>query len=276
MVLNNCRYGVLSSGSRTYFLHISPTRRDREQVLVADAGFIGQRNYLRAWAYFSHLACHDDELEISPRRLRSSWYDGTPEKRKDPDKDSKGSNKRRRDSGPSNPSATGSSGGNYGTGTVHASCIPSINYDDIVFGEPIGYGRNGSTYSATWNGETVAVKIFDLTKGSGWKDSLKEIQAYESLKGAWGVLIPTPKFLARACGCVFLGLQMAERPAPNTSSKQWDGVLRKLEEEYGFRHLDVDSYDRMGKFHNRMVLRDHDGHTRPIIIDLEQYEWLVK
>jgi hypothetical protein len=127
-------------------------------------------------------------------------------------------------------------------------------------------------FRATWNGETVALKLFDTHKNQGREAFQREMKAYQHLKAAWGRLIPTPKFCAEAFGIVYLGMQLAEPPPPSARIEDWDSVLLKLEEEYGFCHLDVGCRGRGWGLYNRMMLRDDTGELRPIVIDLEDYE----
>jgi hypothetical protein len=57
MDYNEKRFGALTSGARTYFIYISRKNGSQSQQLyISDAIFVGQENYLRAWAYVHHLS----------------------------------------------------------------------------------------------------------------------------------------------------------------------------------------------------------------------------
>jgi hypothetical protein len=56
MVDNERRYGALTSGTRTYFVYISGDSNS-SIVHISNAWFVGQVNYLRAWAYVYKLGC---------------------------------------------------------------------------------------------------------------------------------------------------------------------------------------------------------------------------
>jgi hypothetical protein len=52
-------------------------------------------------------------------------------------------------------------------------------------------------------------------------------------------------------------------------SASWRRVLRKLETDYNFRHLDVDEHDG-----NMLFIKNEDGGEQLVAIDLEWYEIL--
>jgi hypothetical protein len=56
MLDNKCPFGALTSGTRTYFVSISGN-----DVKISDAWFVGQQDYLRAWAYVHSLGCDPPE-----------------------------------------------------------------------------------------------------------------------------------------------------------------------------------------------------------------------
>lgn len=285
MILNHCRYGVLTSGSRTYFIHVqTETATKEEKVFISDAWFVGQENYLRAWAFLYDRACEDRGERLSPGILSETWLTSTPERanKRPPSPDGRNqANKRSR-----LPGFIGQRGGQgrgkrrslgRDRGLSHSQSIPRVSLNDFEVGRPIGYGRRGTVFSGTWNGEVVALKLFDSSKNNGWEAFMHEMEAYEhlgALGDAWGRLVPTPKFTAEAFGVSFLGMQMAESPSQSDCEEDWDDALFELEQTYGFRHLDVDGSDRGPDCRNRMILRDKTGCRRPIIIDLEEFEFV--
>ena len=116
------------------------------------------------------------------------------------------------------------------------------------------------------------MKVFDATKPFGKEAFEKEIKAYVHLEGAWGKLVPKPRFVSEAFGVMFLGMQMAQ-PAPQDACiNDWGMVLDELETKYKFRHLDVFTGERGSDWRNLMTVYDGKGKYHPIVIDLEDYE----
>jgi len=278
MILNNCRYGVLTCGSRTYFIHIQRRMENNEEsVQISDAWFVGEENYLRAWAFLYVSSKSDNQPRLDTGALSKDWLRFTPERAggKRRAEETAPATTRARSRQKTSRSRSPRPGQASAISRPLSASIPTACLRDFNVGSPIGYGRRGTTFSATWQGETVAVKLFDTHKNDGREAFMREIKAYEHLAEDWGRLVPTPKFTAEAFGVIFFGMQMAEHPPPSARIGDWNGVLRELEEKYGFRHLDVDGDERGPNLQNRMVLRDDDtGRTQPIIIDLEDYEWL--
>jgi hypothetical protein len=205
MILNSCRYGVLTCLSRTYFLHIRRLAAgNEEEVLISNAWFVGQENYLRAWAFFYASSESDNQTPLNQANLSEEWLQSTLEKiggkRPRPAETS---------TGPSRQQRTKTNRRRQ-NGRSHTTSVPTASLLYFKVGPPLGHGRRGTTFSATWKGEIVAVKVFDTHKKKGMEAFLREIKAYEHLKEAWGNLISTPKFTAEAFGVIFLGMQMAE------------------------------------------------------------------
>jgi hypothetical protein len=81
MVLNQCRYGALTSASRTYFIHIErDTTSGEERVLISDAWYVGQKDYLRAWAFVYAGSHMDKQPRLDRVYISDAWLQGTPEK----------------------------------------------------------------------------------------------------------------------------------------------------------------------------------------------------
>jgi hypothetical protein len=203
----------------------------------------------------------DQQPRLNRVYISDAWLQGTPERVR----------KRRR-----TDKTTGremSQSANVTNLPSFTAVVPTASLSDFQVGRPIGYGRRGTVFRATWNGETVALKLFDTHKNHGRQVFWREMKAYQHLKAAWGRLVPTPKFYAEAFGIIYLGMQMAEQPPSSARLEDWDSVLLQLEEEFGFIHLDVDCGDRGLGLYNRMMLRDDEtGELRPIVIDLEEYQ----
>ena len=284
MILNRCRYGMLTSATRTYFLQIKNID-DTDVVNISDAWFIGQPGYLRAISAMYNLSLNDNQPRLSTRRQRG-WKVSTP-----PSMNMARSRKRARDgddpgrpltrsatqqgrqraaSGDSENPATTSPMPSLGFGRIDV-----VDFEDIDIRDPIGYGKRGTSFSALWRKEVqVAVKVFDATKPGGQDAFEKEIKAYLHLEDVWGELVPQPHFVSFAYGAWFLGMQMARHPPKDACLEDWGEVLDTLEQEHKFRHLDVWMGDRGDDWRNLMVIQDQKGRDRPIVIDLEDYELL--
>jgi hypothetical protein len=146
-------------------------------------------------------------------------------------------------------------------------------YDPVEFkiGEVLGTGRNGDVFQSEFihtSGfkEEVAVKQFDLFKN--FDSHQREVEAYKYLKGAWGKLIPEPKFIgASRSGMVrFLGLQKGTSPEGDINA-ELNKVLATLRKEYNFTHLDS-SYGR-----NAIYVQGDNRNTRKLlVVNLEDWE----
>lgn len=97
---NFCRYGVLTSSTRTYFVHIEGTM-ENACACISDAYFPGQVNYLRAWAYVQSIGCQNNvNMKYAvPREgkfkwIRTSRNESTPSPKKAVG--ASGTNKRKR------------------------------------------------------------------------------------------------------------------------------------------------------------------------------------
>jgi hypothetical protein len=147
--------------------------------------------------------------------------------------------------------------------------IKFIKYHSLTNIKPLGWGRNGCTFKATWQGKRVAVKQFDLTKNALAYET--ELEAYNRLEKVWGHLVPTPLFLAESLsGNVrFLGMQLGRPPSDDDVNVEDDyqKVLRKLKEEYRFQQLDWSHCD------NCVYLDGDEGHPTLVVIDLEDVEF---
>jgi hypothetical protein len=204
VVLNEVRFGALTSASRTYFFRIEDDGKAvAGKVSVSDAFFVGEQNYLRAWAYCYSLSTRT----MRYKKVQVGWAAD------DPDyvhvTDDKGNN------GPTTGPMTrsrkrqiaGAPTGKKGS-IISLSVIPSVPFASLSFGKPLGYGRNGCVFRADWQGKTVAVKQFDLGRPGVFARFRKEISAYEMLKLAQGVLVPKALFLTQSMGIAYLGLEL--------------------------------------------------------------------
>jgi hypothetical protein len=129
--------------------------------------------------------------------------------------------------------------------------------------EVLGWGQNGCTFKANWDGSDVAVKQFDVTKNPGAYE--KELDAYGRLKDDWGLLVPKPLFRSASwSGNVrFLGMQRGRPLKDDDKVDSYDIVLSKLAKKYGFRQRDWSECDYC------IVVDDDNGSQRLLVIDLE-------
>jgi hypothetical protein len=297
MVDNTCRFGALTSGTRTYFIYISDddvnASDDNEyigkKVMITDAWFVGQHNYLRAWAYVHNLGCNATENDKwDPPEdwwIKSTTGVGSPKLWSDKKAEIPGEDgecdkpsftKKSRFNGPDN-----TEDGNNGTTTSSTSMnyshefsqeleqqLPYVSIDKIKIMDTIGYGRNGDCFRVNWNGQLYAMKQYDIVR-DGDLYFKKELLAYRKLKAAWGVLVPKPMFLSESVsgGRWFLGLQLGHKPTVvnDDTMKQFNNVLNRLEKEYGIRHNDAEG-------RNMLYITDADGVERIVAIDFEDWE----
>merc|ERR1712232_1088539 len=138
----------------------------------------------------------------------------------------------------------------------------------LRIGETLGSGCNGDVFEASFQGDSVAVKQFDLSKR--FDSYMNEVLAYKKLVTAWGKHVPKPLFVsASKSGNVrFLGMTKGRTPTEDDSDAS-DNYLPKvaiLERKFKFRHLDV--WSNGGNF----VL---DENSNVLVIDLEHWEEVV-
>jgi hypothetical protein len=267
-MLDNARcFGALTSGTRTYFVCISG-----DVVKISNAWFVGEKNYLRAWAYMHSLGCKPSEWKqpstwkkLSNENPTSSPPEGTQQ-----NQENQGTtNDIKPGKRASNKSPQGSS--NEQTADIASLALPNIPYNDIVIGDVIGDGRNGSCFKVVWNGQEFAMKQFDMGKG-GDTPYRREIAAYMRLRDAWGKLVPKPMFLSESpSGWVkFLGLQLGRMPNEFDDLGERYQILRSLKQEYGVRHNDAEG-------RNMIFIADSvTGVERMVAIDFEDWDDVPK
>jgi hypothetical protein len=146
------------------------------------------------------------------------------------------------------------------------SFVPFIDFSDIEVGDLLGTGRNGDVFETTCNGESVAVKQFDITKNSEAYEN--EVKAYKYLKSSWGVLVPIPKFVSTSpSGNVrYLGMTKGRLPDRDISDELHE-VLDALRSTCGFDHLDSS--------HGRnciLVSKEDRSGESVLVIDLENWQ----
>ena len=281
---NNRRYGVLTSGTRSYFVHVSGDR-EGSNVSITDGWFVGEPNYLRAWAFIYSLGCSQDDSWHAPKR----WL-GTEKRRRTPQKynDHSGGEGHSPGRGGGSPGKRGRSPGKGGrstetrkrkaVGSQHSSktkvveaisqVIASAPFEEIEILEVIGEGRNGAAFKVCWHGQEVAMKQFDIGRQSEAYFS-QEINAYMKLQDVWGVLVPRPVFVSESFtgGRLFLGLQLGRDPEGDDDTSSAPSIIKRLEDEFGIKHNDA-----AGR--NFVFVDDGEGSERLVAIDFEDYEVL--
>jgi hypothetical protein len=265
MVDNNRRYGALTSGTRTYFL-CARNDEDASEIMMSDAWFVGQENYLRAWAYVHSLGCRSNSKWLPPKkRFRSTNTIDTP-------------NLFRKVFGRKlYNTRSRSSSAIHGAGKRHKTdhCydilqqLPHISIDDVEIVSVLGSGRNGSCFRVNWKGQELAMKQFDVGR-DGNDHYAKEIVAYSLLYDGWGILVPRPIFLSQSTsgGRVYLALQLGREPNEKDDISGFDNVLDRLKTEYGIRHNDADG-------RNMIFIPDSNGGERIVAIDFEDWNFDV-
>jgi len=147
--------------------------------------------------------------------------------------------------------------------------VQAIDFRELKIGQLLGVGKNGDVFASNFDGEEVAVKQFDLSKN--FESYENEVKAYMHLEGAWGELVPTPKFIAQSpSGMVrFLGLQKGRIPDGDVDGK-FNILIRTLKTEYHFQPLDY-SHGR-----NCILVDGDNEQEKLLIIDLELWEHVGK
>lgn len=137
-------------------------------VCISDAWFVGEENYLRAWAY-----CYDLSTRLENYESEAvSWAaadsgqefvladDDSELSEDDCDRDDNaggGSGGATRDSPPSKRAKVKGPGSQ-----LTSTLIPTVPFSSFSLEKALGYGRNGCVFRACWKGNEVAVKQFDL------------------------------------------------------------------------------------------------------------------
>jgi hypothetical protein len=253
---------------------------DGIRVYISDAWFVGQANYLRAWAYVHNL-----RESMQPFKITPGWLESTPEQRgakpsgRNNLKDNASSGNNNVKYGPSSsndgsPPSRNEYGGQFANTCnieyyhpIHRGAIAFAPYDDIVTVGVLGQGRNGGCFHVKWKGTEYAMKQFDIGK-HGDKLFMKEIRAYMLLKDVWGILVPRPIFLSESYSgnIMFLGLQLGHESDHADDDKKFVDVLQRLKKEYGIRHNDAEC----GR--NMIAITDSNGEERVVAIDFEDWD----
>ena len=220
MVDNDCRYGVLCSASKSYFLHIDA----QYNCKITDARFTSDHHFFKAWAAFLNEANTNykgsERIPNPPltgaRQWLSGWLPKTPEV------------------------ATTLPPFEKLLYDFELDFVDFVDESKFELGDDLGGVRGAYTvYKTHWNGKDVAVKQFDLSKNLDCYEN--EIKAYKFLKGAWGKYVPTPFFVSRSKSgqVAFLGMTYGRDDDGN------DEVYRKFEHQvfilkrdFNFRPLD--------------------------------------
>lgn len=269
LVDNEHRYGALTSATRTIFVYISGSGA-HIKVNISDPYYIGEANYLRAWAYVFSLGCKQRDGFKHPKNGRQKWTKAgtnspTPQPSPSPQPQNKGTGKRNRESSNNQVSTK--------RGKTTSAKLPTVDFYDLVIENEIGVGRNGSVFQVSWKGKEYAMKQFDTGKDGSTRFE-KEVAAYERTEDLWGELVPRPYFVSEtpSGGVKLLGLQLGSSVDSsvdgngNSVWKKWQEAHAILERDYGIRHND----SSCGA--NSIFISDANGKRQLAIIDFESWE----
>jgi hypothetical protein len=263
LVDNTMYYGSLTSGTRTYFVKIQSANvtiatkcQPQLQVYITNAWFVGQVNYLRAWAYVHHLG----DVNTQQRQQQqpcvtpfppTTWMYSTVK------------------FAAPNHRSTGFDSSSGSTDPLY-SMLPRANFNDIQILSVLGTGRNGVCFKVMWNHTKYAMKQFDILQ-HGTKYFRHELEAYMILKDSWGDLVPQPVFTSQSYtgGVQFFGLQLGQEPNEfvNDYYSMSYKILERLRMEYGICHNDAE--DR-----NMIMISDKCGIKKMVAIDFESWDYV--
>jgi predicted Ser/Thr protein kinase len=245
-------------------------------VYISDAWFVGEANYLRAWAYMNTL----HETTVQPWKNPTSWIKSTNEEGgSTPNQWPKMPSDINSSVKSSSPSDVRHSDDDYSGGSAVKGCnmvynnpmyqnaLEHVPIDEIKILDVVGEGRNGVCYKVKWKGVECAMKQFDIGRDGDFSFK-REIQAYMLLQKAWGILVPQPMFISETFsgGTVFLGLQLGHESTNIDDLPKFDYVLKQLEKEFGIQHNDAEC----GR--NMLIITDADGAERVVAIDFEDWD----
>ena len=266
MVENGCRYGALSSATRTYFVTIQGHGADA-LVYISDAFFVGQTDFLRAWAYIDSLASQPQDPLVANQL---TWKTTSKNNPTPPPKSAYGVSLRSAGTVVDQASDDVDIDSNNMPPTDNTSLsnsgLKDVPIENVTIIRGLGYGRNGVVFLADWQGKKVALKQFDVGK-DGYEFFDKELAAYSALQDAWGKLVARPLFVSESwSGWIkFIGLQLGRDPRPGDDISEWRNILATLQKKYGFQHDDADNGNMI------FVLDEETGCERLVAIDLEAH-----
>ena len=81
MLVNECAYGVITSGTRTYFVHAS-MEGDSVVFYVSRRWYVGEPEYLRAWAWLVKVAMETERVNLRGCK-DGGWMELSPDKKGD-------------------------------------------------------------------------------------------------------------------------------------------------------------------------------------------------
>ena len=274
LVDNNHRYGALTSATRTVFVHISGSGASIK-VNVSEPYYIGEENYLRAWAYVFSQGCKQKDKFKTPQG-KNKWIKTgkkSPTPQPSPAEKSSGGKRTRKRKAKTKQEIPGTSKNRR---AVPLSTLSTVDFQDLTIGKELGIGRNGSLFQVSWKGKEYALKQFDIRK-DGLKRFENEIAAYLRLEKVWGKLVPRPYFISEAPsgGVKLLGLQLGSSIDDSLVDRsamweQWQQAHAVLEQNYGIRHNDAEN----GR--NTIFIDDGTGsHRQLAIVDFESWDDLL-
>ena len=132
-------------------------------VGISDPFFVGQDNFLRAWACIQSLACEQSEPLVAKQL---TWNKTSKDNPMPPPKSCRqGSLRSSATITESNENDDmGTNGGPQTSSATESLGLTEVSIDDVEILESLGYGHNGVVYLAKWGGQKVALKQFDVGK----------------------------------------------------------------------------------------------------------------
>ena len=244
-------------------------------MYISDAFFVGEPNYLRAWAYLHHCGCHGDEWVVPTDWLMRPTTDIPTSPIIKPNQTRDNSKKRRVTNGGAitrngrkaqRKGGTLESSGPEITSTTTMSIeVPTVPFPDFRVMRALGSGRNGVTFVARWQGKDVVLKQFDVGRDDGLGSFERELEAYSKLRALWGIHVPHVFFQSQSLsgGVSFLDLQKGRNIQEGDDVSSQKSLERILVDDYKFLHNDLLNYG------NFVFLPQDDGTETLAVIDLE-------
>jgi len=179
MVENGRRYGVLSSATRAYFLWIKGEGQAAE-VRISTPWFVGEPNFLRAWAFVHSMAC---QQSVPLLASALTWKKTSGDQPTTPPAKHKRKGLRsgdaivKGDEDAESESVDGDTMSTNGQEAAQMSALLETTIESVEIIGTLGYGDNGVVFLANWHGQKVALKQFDVGK-EGYEYCDKEVAAY--------------------------------------------------------------------------------------------------
>ena len=213
MLVNECGYGVLTSGTRTYFVRAMIVN-GKVEFFVSRRWYVAEPHYLRAWAWMIDVSKVEGPVEL--RCGGKGWRGGkfragdvteSPTPKAEESSPTKKRISMKKHAGGPVAADTPNDEPWEGPNRLGVLEVPE-NDLQIHWGRVLGRGRNGAVVEARWSGRTVALKQFDLDHGGG-PHFQRELETYVALRRLQGKAVARLLFVSRSwCGMLrFMGIE---------------------------------------------------------------------